>query len=93
MLYQLIRDHLPNLVRLPHCGLGCISPLLWRLLFDLMLLASLGFIIIAVADFVFQRFQFMKEMRMTKQEIKQKYKEMEGDPRTRRSRASTGNCI
>ncbi len=48
---------------------------------DVIIYSSFGFIIIAAADLVFQRFQFTKEMRMSKQEVKQEYKEMEGDPR------------
>jgi len=35
---------------------------------------------VAAADYMFQRFQFMKQMRMTKQEIKEEYKQTEGDP-------------
>jgi flagellar biosynthetic protein FlhB len=36
--------------------------------------------IIAAADYGYQRFTFLKEMRMTKQEIREEYKESEGDP-------------
>ncbi len=35
---------------------------------------------IALADFLFQRWEFMKQMRMTKQEVKDEYKQTEGDP-------------
>ncbi|GAA0724109.1 fused FliR family export protein/FlhB family type III secretion system protein [Clostridium malenominatum] len=35
---------------------------------------------IALTDFIFQKFQFKKEMRMSKQEIKEEFKQMEGDP-------------
>ncbi|WP_040211257.1 EscU/YscU/HrcU family type III secretion system export apparatus switch protein, partial [Clostridium polynesiense] len=36
--------------------------------------------IIAIVDFVYQRFMFNKDLRMTKQEIKEEYKQDEGDP-------------
>jgi len=36
--------------------------------------------VIAVADFLYQRWEFMKQMRMTKQEVKDEYKQTEGDP-------------
>lgn len=36
--------------------------------------------VIAAIDFGFQKFDFAKEMRMTKQEVKEEYKQMEGDP-------------
>jgi flagellar biosynthetic protein FlhB len=31
-------------------------------------------------DYLYQRFEFMKSMRMTKQELKDEYKQQEGDP-------------
>ncbi|SDB39332.1 MULTISPECIES: flagellar biosynthesis protein FlhB [unclassified Butyrivibrio] len=38
------------------------------------------YVIIAAADVVFQRRKFKKDMRMTKQEVKDEYKNTEGDP-------------
>lgn len=35
---------------------------------------------IAIADYLYQRFEYMKNLRMTKQEIKEEYKQQEGDP-------------
>ncbi|MBV7272206.1 fused FliR family export protein/FlhB family type III secretion system protein [Clostridiaceae bacterium UIB06] len=37
-------------------------------------------IIIAIIDYLYQRFQFNKDLRMSKQEIKEEYKQDEGDP-------------
>ncbi|MEK9969011.1 MAG: flagellar type III secretion system protein FlhB, partial [Ferrovibrio sp.] len=36
--------------------------------------------VVAVADYLYQRYNFMKQLRMTKQEVKEEYKEIEGDP-------------
>lgn len=41
---------------------------------------SVIYMIIALADFAYQKFKFKKDMRMTKQEIKEEYKNSEGDP-------------
>lgn len=35
---------------------------------------------VAIGDYIFQRMQFMKQMRMSKQDIKEEYKQTEGDP-------------
>jgi flagellar biosynthesis protein FlhB len=43
--------------------------------------AILGFI--AAGDFLFQRLQFIKKQRMTKQEVKDEHKQTEGDPMIR----------
>jgi len=37
-------------------------------------------IVVAVADYSFQRWQYEKDLRMTKQEVKEEHKETEGDP-------------
>ncbi len=41
---------------------------------------GLAFFVIAAGDYLFQRFQFEKSLRMTKQEVKEEGKEAEGDP-------------
>lgn len=40
-------------------------------------------IVVAVIDVLFQRFEHYKKMRMTKQELKDEYKQTEGDPHVR----------
>lgn len=37
-------------------------------------------LIIGLADFIFQKRQFKKDLKMTKQEVKEEYKQQEGDP-------------
>lgn len=46
------------------------------------LLTSVGLFLflISILDYLWQRFVFMKSMRMTKQEVKEEYKQQEGDP-------------
>ncbi|MFZ5648351.1 MAG: flagellar biosynthesis protein FlhB [Bacillota bacterium] len=39
-----------------------------------------SYLVLALADYYYQRFDFLKRMRMTKQEIKDEYKQTEGDP-------------
>lgn len=36
--------------------------------------------LVAIADYLYQRFEYIKNLRMTKQEIKEEYKQQEGDP-------------
>lgn len=46
----------------------------------LMIGVLVTLLIIAVIDLVYQRMEFSKKMRMTKQELKDEYKQSEGDP-------------
>lgn len=46
----------------------------------ILVASSVLFILIAVGDYFVQKKQFIESMKMTKQEVKQEFKEMEGDP-------------
>lgn len=50
------------------------------IIYEFFIKVSICFIIIAVIDFAVQRWNFMKNMRMTKEEVKREYKQDEGDP-------------
>ncbi|MEO0631273.1 MAG: flagellar biosynthesis protein FlhB [Planctomycetota bacterium] len=43
-------------------------------------------LVIGVVDFMYQKWQHRKDLRMTKQEVKDEFKSMEGDPETKRRR-------
>ncbi|WP_066366993.1 flagellar biosynthesis protein FlhB [Neobacillus fumarioli] len=42
--------------------------------------ASGSLVVLAVADYFYQKFEYEKNLRMSKQEIKEEFKKMEGDP-------------
>lgn len=44
---------------------------------------SILFVIIAVADFAYQKWKFHKDMMMSKQEVKDEFKQAEGDPKVK----------
>ena len=46
----------------------------------LFLRIGLIFIILAILDFAYQKFEYEKNLKMTKQEIKEEHKQSEGDP-------------
>ena len=49
-------------------------------LINIGLKISSFFLVIAAADYIYQRWKFNKDMRMTKQEVKEEFKNAEGDP-------------
>lgn len=52
-----------------------------RAMFLRMMMAVLGVLfVIAVLDYAYQRYSFLQQMRMSKQEIRDEYKQTEGDP-------------
>lgn len=76
-----IRNDMEKILNLIHTGgvqlaLGQIASSAAKML----IICSVIFLAISILDYVIERRTFLKEMRMTKQEVKQEYKEMEGDP-------------
>ena len=48
--------------------------------FDIVMLVFIVLAFVAAGDFVFQWWQFEKKLKMSKQEVQDEYKQMEGDP-------------
>ncbi len=55
----------------------CIHKIVVLLIFTVVYRATLR---IALADYAYQKYSHLKKLRMTKQEVKDEYKQMEGDP-------------
>ena len=51
-----------------------------RMAAQILITVAVIFLAISIPDYFVQRHDFMEEMKMTKQEVKEEYKEMEGDP-------------
>lgn len=80
------QSHQSELAALPYAtfedGLIIIGVFLKNLL--IQLLFSIG--LLSAIDYAFQRYDFMNNLKMTKQETKEEYKQMEGDPFIKGSR-------
>lgn len=79
--YLLIKKELFTLVEIVSNGqilssLGKIAGIAAKLLITIAVI----FLIISIPDYFVQKSEFMESMKMTKQEVKQEYKELEGDP-------------
>ena len=54
--------------------------LIGDIVIDLGIKISIIFFFVGLADYIFQKVKFTKDMRMTKQEVKDEFKQTEGDP-------------
>jgi type III secretion protein U len=86
IVWVLMRDALPVLMTLPEAGLVGVGTAVGMLLKSLMIKVAVGYAIIAAADFAWQRYQYTKGLMMSKDEVKQEYKEAEGDPHIKHQR-------
>lgn len=80
VLVLLINYHFSELLLLGSMGLKPGLALAGSLIAESALWLTFSLVFIAMIDVPYQRFTFMKRMRMTKQEIRDEMKDMEGQP-------------
>ena len=89
--YSAVYSHLGHLRQLPDTTTEGMLIFLALLAKRIVIGAAIVMFFIALMDVIYQRYQHTKSLRMTKQEIKDEYKQSEGDPmikgRLRRLRA------
>ena len=56
------------------------------LVHDIALRIAIFLLILAIVDYIYQRYKINKELKMTKQEVKEELKSMDGDPRIKMRR-------
>jgi flagellar biosynthetic protein FlhB len=71
---------LPTILSLPGKDAGMIVSYLGRTCFYLAVKVGIIFLFIAALDFLFQKWQHKKDLMMTHQEVKEEFKEREGNP-------------
>ncbi len=86
VFYQVFVDALPLLMRVPGHGAGALRAALGVVMQNVATYCLAAFAAIAALDWFFQRYQFMKEHRMSKEDVKNEYKEQEGDPQIKGKR-------
>ena len=80
VVYHVIYSSIGDMINIPHRGSSCILPVAGYLIKKLLLYAIVAFVIIAVLDYMFERYNFTKQNRMSKDEVKREHKESEGSP-------------
>ena len=78
--YIIISDEFNNLIPLADQSIWGIFSYIGGVCFKLLLAMTVILVFLAALDYAYQRWEFEKSIRMTKQEIKDEYKNTEGDP-------------
>ena len=86
VLYSSIKNGLADIVPTAGMGIPQIARLSAYLMSSILLKVGAVFIVLGGADFLIQKKLFMKKMMMSKEEVKQEYKESEGDPHVKHMR-------
>lgn len=78
--YSSIKDHADDLFILYDISLWQAVALCGDIVISTGLKISLVYLVVGIADYIYQKFRFKEEMKMTKQEVKDEYKNTEGNP-------------
>jgi len=78
--YKYMMDNYPKILNIGNMYIPTIGYEIKSLILGIFTKITLVMVIIALVDFIYQRYMFNKDLKMTKQEIKEEYKQDEGDP-------------
>ncbi|MBE6053322.1 MAG: fused FliR family export protein/FlhB family type III secretion system protein [Clostridium sartagoforme] len=81
--YGYIKDNFDKIMQIGNIYLPSLGIVVKDLLVGIFIKICVLLVVVAILDYVIQYKLFQKDIRMTKQEIKEEYKQMEGDPQVK----------
>ena len=80
LLYYIIKEEYFIIIQSQARNIWLIVGAVGRMVMKVITYVGIAYLILALLDYFYQRYEFLKEMRMSKKEIKEEYKKLEGDP-------------
>ena len=80
LAYKVLQPYIPEVELLPDMTSYGILEFIHHLVVLLLFTVTIAVLVIAAADYAWQKYSHLQKLRMTKQEVKEEYKQMEGDP-------------
>jgi flagellar biosynthetic protein FlhB len=81
--YRVISSHLPLFPKLVLMDVRKLLHWTAVISYEVFIRVAVLLVVLALADYLFQKYRFAEQLKMSKQEIKEEYKETEGDPITK----------
>lgn len=78
--YSVLRDHLGDFALMAAMDVGTMLSLWGSILYQVTIRIAILLAVLAAGDFAFQRYQHEENLKMTKQEVKDEFKDTEGNP-------------
>jgi flagellar biosynthetic protein FliR/FlhB len=78
--YRFVIDNFDSFLGINTLNFDVIPGVIKGLFLTILLKITLIMVVIAVADYIYQRYMFNRDLKMTKQEVKEEFKQQEGDP-------------
>lgn len=83
MVYSVLKDNIGAFISVYDLSIQDSLGILYDLVMDLGIKISVVYLIISFADLFFQKWKHKRDLRMSKQEVKDEYKNQEGDPKVK----------
>lgn len=81
--YQVVSAHLPLYPRMVLMDAKKLFYWTASISYEVFIRVAVMLVVLAIADYYFQKYRFTEQLKMTKQEVKEEFKETEGDPITK----------
>ena len=88
IVYAIVSPNMKSLTQLQLLSVGEAFSTIWDIALKIILWVGVVMLVLAIADFLYQKWQTTKDLKMTKQETKDESKDVEGDPQVRSRRMS-----
>lgn len=86
LLYLLLSSELKKIPEISSQPLEISLNLMWVLAFKLFMVALIFQVFIGGGDYLYQRYEYFKRLKMTKKELKDEFKETDGNPQVKSKR-------
>ncbi len=93
LIYTVVWNSIPEIINTASLSVYGIAMVFNDFLVKVLIKVGLFFLAVAIADLVYQKKNFAKEMKMEKFEVKQEYKDTEGDPHIKGKRKQAAQEI
>ncbi len=83
VLYNILKNEIVVIAQMMNLSVVASSTYVLQEIFNMVLRVGMVFAVIAAFDLFYQRWSYEKDLKMTKEEVKEEYKQMEGDPKVK----------
>ncbi len=93
LIYTVVSDSVPDIISTAALSVLASTEVFGNFLIKVVIRVGIFFLAVAIFDLIFQKKNFAKEMKMEKFEVKQEFKDTEGDPHIKSKRRQTAQEI
>ncbi len=83
ILYDFVKKHLIGFSRLLSTDIISSCVYILDSLIDMVISIGIAFAALSILDYFYQWWEYERQMKMTKEEVKEEYKQLEGDPKVK----------